>query len=214
MTLPPEEALPVNGSARTTNRQKRLAGMLAASLLLHLAVLPLDFGTVPGAAGIRAVLQVVIATEAPVSAREILRPVAEPAIKRNRAQAPRNGKDGDTDSTELAPPEPVQVEVPPVLRTAPPSPPDLPFGEQQGYAILELTIDSAGRAIAASILDASLAEDHRSAIEELARAALFDPARQGSRPVAGRTIMRFEYRPADPEALQYQWLPDYRMNEG
>jgi outer membrane biosynthesis protein TonB len=101
-----------------------------------------------------------------------------------------------------------------VLRLAPPPPSGLTFGDRQGYVVLELTVDSDGRIVSIQRLEASLPDEHLDAIEELARTALFDPARRGNHPVSGNTFIRFEYHPAEPEPLQYQWIPDYQPDAG
>lgn len=98
--------------------------------------------------------------------------------------------------------------------TAPATPDGFQIGGDEGFVTLELTVGIDGRIVDAVVMEAGISEEYVAAIIELSRETLYQPARLGNRPVSGKAIIRFEYRPAEPLPQRYDWIPDYGMDQG
>lgn len=192
-----------------------LPAALSCSLALHLALLLLPFGPAasPSPAS-RPVLQLVIAGPAAEPALAPPAEIAPPAPINPEAPVEKSMTEDGSGASAPLPHRLPLPDTPPVMLLAPAIGDGMPFGEVQGFVVLELDIDPAGQVTDSRILDAGLDAAHAQAIAELARHIEFAPARRDGQAVAGRMIIRFEYRPAEPAALRYEWLPDYQPNAG
>lgn len=197
-------------------RRMALPAALSCSLLLHLALLLLPFGPAASPAPTAPpVLQLVFAVPAAASTPAPPAEIPAAPVPIN-AEAPEDGSPAESDHGAAVPladhlPRP---DTPPVMLQAPAIADGMPFGEAQGYVVLELDIDPAGQVIDSRVLDASLDAAQVDTLTELAQRIEFAPAKRKGQAVAGRMIIRFEYRPAEPATLRYEWIPDYQPNAG
>lgn len=114
----------------------------------------------------------------------------------------------------LALPTTEEDTTPPVLLTPPASPEGTQHSTEPGFLVIEVEVDSEGQVTRTEIIDTNLSSTYVDELESAAYGAIFEPARQGDRQVEGRMILRFEYRPSEPESIRYEWIPDYRPSVG
>ncbi len=195
-----------------TNTPVRLLSTIALSVFIHLAALmPVSSADLLTASG-PTVIQM-----PPPSALAKIAITLEPEASTTKAvhNFTDTGAVCNTKKQAKLPGELIRpVELPPVLRTAPTVPSGSPFGDHQGFVVFELTIDIEGIVITTNTLDTNLSDEHLEVVKEHTRDALFYPARRGNHPVVGKTAVRFEYHPQEPDQLKYQWIPDYHPDAG
>lgn len=114
----------------------------------------------------------------------------------------------------LALPATEEGSIPPVLLTPPTSPEATQHSIEQGFLVIEVEVDSEGRVTRTAIINTNLPPTYVGELESAAYGAIFEPARQGNRRVEGRMILRFEYRPSEPESIRYEWIPNYQPGVG
>ncbi|MCG2578317.1 energy transducer TonB [Dechloromonas sp. XY25] len=86
--------------------------------------------------------------------------------------------------------------------------------DDKGYANFELEIGSDGTVLNARTIDSNLPDDFLKIIESSTFDAIFKPAVEGGKKVKGKANLRFEFHPAEPVDLRYEWIPDFEPNSG
>ena len=103
---------------------------------------------------------------------------------------------------------------PPKLLTSPSDPDATALGDEKGYINLELDIGSDGRVTHSAIMDSDLPEDIQNELAALSLQAIYEPATQNGERIPGKAYLRFEYHPAEPIFIRYQWIPDFQPDSG